>query len=213
MHVYLGRCPGSSFEHESSLESCENIRPGSSCWKVKVSARSAFESSLTLIVTRPDQLVLHDDPAFMPDNLYPVIDMDMNYSMLESSQATLDTSIALSDAHHTSSQSSQGDLAIPQLEMPSAGSSGFDFGSFEFPGPVPGSPSHRFAIDNPDDVGFTMQPEFIFDEDGNFIDLSAPIEPLQPQSGITPGAQSEYQVVGQVAQQAAPASDEPVSAF
>ena len=134
----------------------------------------------------------------MPDDLYPMMDLDMDFSMLDSSQGTLHTSSGASGVQHVSSQSSEGGLAIPPLDIPASGSSGIDLGPFEFPGSVPGSTSRRMVIET-EDVGFLPDVDFNFDEEGNLVDLSAPIEPALLQSGaLNP---SDLQVTGNVLEQ------------
>ena len=140
-------------------------------------ARYNFRFNLILLrlrrFLRPDQLVLLDDPAFVPDNIYPMMDLD--FSMLESSQGSEHTSALLSGPSRLSSRSSVGSVGpFPGIEIPASGSTGAGFGGFELPGSMPGptEQERRITVET-EEGGFLPDVDFDFDEEGNMIDLGA----------------------------------------
>ena len=145
---------------------------------------------------RPDQLVLQDDPAFVPDNIYPMMDLD--FSMLESSQASEHPTALLSDPSRLSSRSSVDSQNLPGIEIPASGSSGANFGGFELAGPMPGpaEQERRITLDT-GEGGFLPDVGFDFDEEGNVFDLGAPDVAL-PEIAVPPRLRRESQLIERV---------------
>lgn len=114
---------------------------------------------------RPDQLILGDDPAFVPE-VMPELDMDFAMQDLSSSASSLRSSHA-SKGSHRSSLTSQGsqdggfNIVIPSDASPSSGRD-----------PVPRDRESRdrqsFGLD--DDLGLLPDVGFEFDAEGNLID-------------------------------------------
>ena len=100
--------------------------------------------------------------------------MDLDFSILESSQPSARSSSLLSKPSQPSSRSSPPVELLPGIEIPASGSSGADFGGFELAGEVPGSAGQERRITlETEEEGFLPDVDFDFDEEGNIIDLGA----------------------------------------
>lgn len=128
-------------------------------------------------MSRPEQLVVQDDPAFLPDFFFPTLDMDL--SILESATqgSSLVSSAMSAQSHRSSHSSAEGGkssvlgLSIPTSDTGNAGG----VGEFMFAGSDDGSAyrSSRPAALLNDDEGFLPDVGFNFDEEGNIIDSRA----------------------------------------
>ena len=118
----------------------------------------------------PDQLVLEDDPAFLPDLQGLDIDLSaLGISTLESSRF----SSILSPHSQRSSLSIKraGDASILGLILPSSDTGGVgDFGGFGLPGDdraLARPSSIRPSLLEDEDEGFNLDPGFTIGADGN----------------------------------------------
>ena len=119
--------------------------------------------------------------------------MDLDFSILESSQVSLRTSSLLSGQLHQSSHSSAEGEPLPQIEIPSS-SGGGDFGGFELADPAtePRGPERRLTFET-DETGFLPDVDFNFDDEGNIIDFGALEAALEPELPVLPRHRSELQ--------------------
>ncbi|KAI9852801.1 MAG: hypothetical protein M1838_005022 [Thelocarpon superellum] len=139
---------------------------------------------------RPDQLILQDDPAFLPEYALPRFDLDL--VALDLSSGASNYSSILSSSSHPSSRSSHAHLGPTTvgLEIPSSDVGGVnDFEDFAFPA-TRGSSIQRGGRDDlaplSDAVGgddFLPDVDFEFDVEGNVRDLF-PTERLTGRSGL-----------------------------
>ena len=119
----------------------------------------------------------------MPDDIYPMLDLD--FSILESSQLSLRTNSLLSVPSHISSRSSPGAGSgvgpLPQIEIPGSDSSGAGFGGFELAEPAleHAEPEPRVTIDT-EEMGFLPDVGFNFDDEGNIIESGAQPATAEP---------------------------------
>ena len=131
---------------------------------------------------RPDQLVLQDDPAFLPD--FDLLDLDLDLSLLEAStQGSSQRSSIMSGHSHQPSRSSNVDegRAMADLIIPSSSSGNVG----EIEGFVlPESEGGRGVNIIDEDGGFFPDVDFNFDAEGNFIELGE----VQPTPAGEPGA-------------------------
>jgi meiotic recombination protein REC8, fungi type len=110
---------------------------------------------------RPDQLILPDDPAFIPENLFPLLDLDN--TLYESSQASPDKHSPASSVSEPSSKSSDVPELALRIEIPESVS-----GAESAPFYIPGSFDHHgLAVD--DDAIMLDDPGFSFDTDGHYF--------------------------------------------
>lgn len=122
--------------------------------------------------------------------------MDLDFSMLESSQASPRTSSLLSGGSQRSSRSSLGMAGtLPGIEIPGSASSAGGFGGFELPGSAARSADrdHRTTFET-EEAGFLPDPDFNFDAEGNIIDLGAPATPAAPEHDIPLRLRSDSQM-------------------
>ncbi|MCJ1434419.1 hypothetical protein MMC27_003787 [Xylographa pallens] len=161
------------------------------CFYVLVDAQNAQNNMRTLLKVvktseldpeagkaRPDQLVLRDDPAFLPDIDLPSLDLDL--SLFENSTQGSSHGISIMSASsHLSSRSSDKDgeasvlgLLIPTSDSGNAGG----IGGFQ----LANSGSNATEIDHgiadvfSEEQGFFPDVDFNFDAEGNMIELEAP---------------------------------------
>ncbi|KAL8949608.1 MAG: hypothetical protein Q9222_004293 [Ikaeria aurantiellina] len=123
---------------------------------------------------RPDQLVLEDDPAFVPDMGLPGLDIDLRALDISTDEASRRSSLLSPPSQQTtlSSQSSI-DASMPGLIIPSSDDGGVgDLGGFNVPS------SDRTSVRRDTGMGelfheaeddFNLDPGFIFDDEGNLI--------------------------------------------
>ncbi|KAI9787869.1 MAG: hypothetical protein M1835_002624 [Candelina submexicana] len=127
--------------------------------------------------TRPDQLLIQDDPAFLADTALPSLDIDFANLDLTSSTASLRSSL-LSPHSQQSSQSSIQivDDSVFDLVIPTSDTGGIgDVGNFTLaqdePGPVPGDRHSDLGGPMHEDDFFFPEVDFEFDADGNQRDV------------------------------------------
>ncbi|KAL9637319.1 MAG: hypothetical protein Q9204_001923 [Flavoplaca sp. TL-2023a] len=137
---------------------------------------------------RPDQLILDDDPAFVPDMVLPGLDFDLANLDISTDASSIRSSI-LSTQSHRSSLSSQHtneermlDLIIPSSDDGGAGG----LGGFNIPSSDRASMRASAAAGDlmrEADDDFNLDPGFIFDNDGNLIPTGDDAIPLQADAG------------------------------
>ncbi|KAL8974252.1 MAG: hypothetical protein Q9197_001505 [Variospora fuerteventurae] len=138
----------------------------------------------------PEQLVLEDDPAFVPDMIFPGLDIDLA-ALDISTDASSHRSSILSPYSHRTSLSSQhaSDESALGLIIPSSDEGGDGaLGGFVIPSSEHASVRQSAGVggafgETEDD--FNLDPGFIFDNDGNIIDTGEGAAPLQPQSALS----------------------------
>lgn len=173
-------------QHPRTSQSRQNHRPRSGSWQRKVRARVA---SCCLIDTdrtlRPEQLLLEDDPSFLPDLALAPFDFDL--STFEASLTAESPLTSLSPHTPTTSSGTAfggpvGGLVIPTSDTGAVG----DIGGFI----VPGDDGLGAAAAPGDDEGFLPEADFSFDAEGNLLDFSvagAAPRPSVPGTGAAAG--------------------------
>ncbi|OJD35613.1 rad21 rec8 n terminal domain-containing protein [Diplodia corticola] len=140
---------------------------------------------------RPDQLVLEDDPSYLPDFALAPLD----YDDLDLELPSLTRSSSLSSLRHShgprrsiSLEDQQGGPVFG-IQVPSSDTSGFNgIGGFVVPGDEgPGTRVPGGSVLNVEDEGFEPGVDFGFDEEGNLVE-HASAEKLHrtPLSGTRP---------------------------
>ena len=129
---------------------------------------------IELNVVRPDQIVIQDDPNFLPD--FHIAGFDIDFSALDMSSASSSRkSSILSRQSLASSRSSQqgADISMPELLIPSpsAGSLG-EIGGFQLPSERSTTIQQHERLGRllDDDEAFNFDPGFTVDADGNLIE-------------------------------------------
>ncbi|MCJ1462950.1 hypothetical protein MMC07_001554 [Pseudocyphellaria aurata] len=122
---------------------------------------------------RRDQLILQDDPAFLPDLLLPGFDIDLSALDVSTDESSRHSSV-LSRHSQRSSQSSNkdGDESVLGLVIPSSDTGGGgEIGGYMVSNDDPGSIERRTEVGGflDDEDGFNLDPGFTVDEDGNLI--------------------------------------------
>ncbi|KAL8808536.1 MAG: hypothetical protein Q9182_000087 [Xanthomendoza sp. 2 TL-2023] len=141
---------------------------------------------------RPDQLVLEDDPAFVPDMVLPRLDLDLAALEISSDATSHQSSILSAQSHRTSiSSHDENDASMLGLVIPSSDDGGAgDLAGFVVPSSDRMSVRHNAVAEDlireaEDD--FNFDPGFIFDNDGNLIvtgDESPPLQADQAQIAV-----------------------------
>ncbi|KAL8716156.1 MAG: hypothetical protein Q9220_000061 [cf. Caloplaca sp. 1 TL-2023] len=142
---------------------------------------------------RPDQLVLEDDPAFVPDMGLPGLDIDLRALDISTDESARRSSLLSFPSQHTSlSSRSSNDASMLGLVIPSSDDGGAgDLGGFIVPSSDRASIRRDFGsggLFHEAEDDFSLDPGFIFDEEGNLIltGKDAPlsqIEQVQPMLG------------------------------
>ncbi|KAL9029451.1 MAG: hypothetical protein Q9196_002310 [Gyalolechia fulgens] len=133
---------------------------------------------------RPDQLILEDDPAFVPEMVLPGLDIDLS-ALDISTDASSRRSSLLSPHSQRASLSSQGTsnesalgLVIPSSEGGGAGElGGFVALSSEQASVRRSAGAGDLFVEAEDD--FNLDPGFMFDNDGNMINTGDDVPPTQ----------------------------------
>lgn len=120
-----------------------------------------------------DQLVLEDDPAFLPDFFRPGLDIDLSALNISTDNSSHRSSILSPHSQRSSLSSRQdGDGSMQGLIIPTSdtGDAG-EIGGFVFPGTNLASdrPSSRLRSLLEDEEGFNLDSGFKIDEDGNVV--------------------------------------------
>ncbi|MCJ1384907.1 hypothetical protein MMC17_008025 [Xylographa soralifera] len=161
------------------------------CFYVLVDAQNAQNNMRTLLKVvktseldpeagkaRPNQLVLQDDPAFLPDIDLPNLDLDLSLFENSTQGSSHRTSIMSASSHQSSRSSTKdGEASILGLLIPTSDSGNAGgIGGFQ----LAKSGSNATEIDHgiadvfPEEQGFFPDVDFNFDAEGNMIELEAP---------------------------------------
>ena len=144
-------------------------------------------------MSSPDQLILHDDPAFVPDMVLPGLDIDLAALDISTDASSRRSSILSPHSQRTSLSSEHAsDESALGLVIPSSDGGGAGhLGGFIIPSSEQASVRRSVGVGNlfgeaEDD--FNLDPGFMFDNDGNMIDLvkdvSLPrVEQILPAAG------------------------------
>lgn len=202
--VYLQQC-GYTLSDAQSMQAnmrvlSKIIRTASldpNAGKARFVRRTNLLSTMLTLTHSRDQLVLEDDPAFLPDMVLPGLNIDLA-TLDITTDASSHRSSLLSPQSLRTSQSSQqhSDSSMVGLQIPASDEGGFgDLGGFIVPSSDRASirPSGRFSelrreggqgIREEDD-DFIMDPGFMFDHEGNLIITGddAQAEQQQPATG------------------------------
>ncbi|KAI4111863.1 MAG: hypothetical protein LQ339_000322 [Xanthoria mediterranea] len=134
---------------------------------------------------RPDQLVLEDDPAFIPDMVLPGLDFDLANLDISTDAPSRRSSILSTQSHRSSVSSQHGNeesmlgLIIPSSDNGGVGGlGGFIVPSSDRASVRPSAAPGDLIREADDD--FNLDPGFIFDNDGNLIPTGDDALPLQP---------------------------------
>ncbi|KAL9116800.1 MAG: hypothetical protein Q9187_006671, partial [Circinaria calcarea] len=154
--------------------------------------------------TRPDQLVLQDDPGFLPDFSLPDLDLQLD-ALGTSTQASSKDASILSAQSHPSSQSSYKDESLPGLVIPTSdiGNVG-GLGGFQIQGSDRDSLQRAGLRDNllEEEGGFFPDVDFGFDAEGNLVDLNTEQQaPETVNRPTAPGLGSDSAARAQVRQE------------
>ena len=139
----------------------------------------------------PDQLIVQDDPAFLPELALPGLDIDLSALDISMDDSSRRSSL-LSPPSQLSSVSSthESDESMPGIIIPSSGTGGGgSIGGFILPGDDRSSAqrtSRMRSILGEEDEGFDLDPGFTFDEQGDIVfnDAGALV---QAESATRPG--------------------------
>lgn len=128
---------------------------------------------------RRDQLVLEDDPAFLPDFALPGLDIDLAALDISTDDSSRRSSILSphsllsSQSSHAGADESMLGLIIPTSDTGGAG----DLGGFVLPEASFSSAQRRANFGrllDDEDEGFNVDPGFTFDAEGNLIEDRPP---------------------------------------
>jgi hypothetical protein len=151
-------------------------------WQSSVCIHTSLQVFPSLMLARPDQLVLPDDPSFLPEFALPPpelladLDLDLDFNIPHSGDSQLLTPFG--------SQSSSQAGAIGPLVLPS--SSPGQLGGFQLLGDDgQAGPSGLLCVD---DIIQLEEPDFTFDNDGNLVE--------GPPSKAAPGTPAAHRGAG-----------------
>lgn len=136
------------------------------------------------VASSPDQLVLEDDPAFVPDMVLPGLDIDLAALDIATDASSRRSSILSPHSQRTSlsSQHTTDESALGLVIPSSDGGGAVDMGGFIIPSSehasIRGSAGMGGLLGEVED-DFNLDPGFMFDNDGNMIDTGEVAPPLQ----------------------------------
>lgn len=132
---------------------------------------------------RPDQLVLPDDPSFIPDLMLPGLNVDLSALEISSDIGSPRKSSLLSSVLVPSSKSSQFSDGQLHLNISSSDIDGLGAGASGFPSDIGSSARKETQFELPapfaEETGFLLQPDFEFDGEGNIIELTVKPTPKE----------------------------------
>ncbi|MCJ1404428.1 hypothetical protein MMC11_007653 [Xylographa trunciseda] len=161
------------------------------CFYVLVDAQNAQNNMRTLLKVvktseldpeagraRPDQLILQDNPAFLPDIDLPSLDLDLSLFENSTQGSSHRTSIMSANSIQSSiSSNKDGEASVFGLVIPTSdsgnagGTGGFHLADL---GSSTTKRDTRNADIFPEEQGFFPDVDFNFDAEGNMIELEAP---------------------------------------
>ncbi|KAF6219582.1 hypothetical protein HO133_004051 [Letharia lupina] len=144
---------------------------------------------------RSDQLVIQDDPAFLPDLALPGLDIDLSALDISTDDSSRRSSILSPHSQRSSlSSHAEADESMLGLVIPSSGSGGAgDLGGFILPGENVSSAQRSARIGrllDDEDEGFNIDPGFTIDADGNLVEEPTPGPGAALAGGIRLGSDS-----------------------
>jgi hypothetical protein len=145
-------------------------------------------SFATDIPFRPDQLILQDDPAFIPDFFLPGLDLDLSALDISPNLSSIPSSFLSPQSKAASASTQRGDVASALgLIIPTSDTgAGGDLGGFILP------EEHRSSVQRSirlggllegEEEGFNLDPGFTVDADGNLL-ITGSAEDPQRQDGL-----------------------------
>ncbi len=144
--------------------------------------------------TSPDQLIIHDDPAFVPDFALPGLDIDLSALDISSDSSRRSSILSLRSERSSLSSQPDADKAVRGLIIPSSDSGGAgDLGGFILPSDIPSSAQRSARIGGlleDEDEGFNLDPGFTIDADGNLIEENTSNPAAAPSGGVRLGSDS-----------------------
>lgn len=144
---------------------------------------------------RPDQLVIQDDPAFLPDFALPGLDIDLSALDISTDDSSRRSSILSPHSQRSSlSSHAEADESMLGLIIPSSYSGGAgDPAGFILPGENVSSAQRSARIGrlfDDEDEGFNIDPGFTIDADGNLVEEQTPQPGAAPAGGMRLGSDS-----------------------
>lgn len=123
---------------------------------------------------RPDQLIIQDDPAFIPELAMPGLDIDLSALDISTDDSSRRSSLLSPLSQRTSlSSTQQSDESLLGLVIPSTGTGGGgSIGGFVLPGEDRSSAqraSRLRSILDQEEEGFDLDPGFTFDDQGDIV--------------------------------------------
>ncbi|OJD28263.1 hypothetical protein ACJ73_00342 [Blastomyces percursus] len=129
---------------------------------------------------KPSQLVLPDDPTFIPDLMLPGLNVDLSALDISSDIGSPRKSSLLSSVLAPSSKSSQFSDGHLHLNISSSDIGGHGAGASGFPSDIGNSVRKEAQFELPaafaEETGVLLQPDFEFDGEGNIVEL--PVKPI-----------------------------------
>ncbi|OAT13332.1 Rad21/Rec8 N terminal domain-containing protein [Blastomyces gilchristii SLH14081] len=145
---------------------------------------------------KPSQLVLPDDPSFIPDLMLPGLNVDLSVLDISLDIGSPRKSSLLSSVLAPSSKSSQFSDGQLQLNISSSDIGGHGAGASGFPSDIGSSVRKEAQFELPaafaEETGVLLQPDFEFDGDGNIVEL--PVNPTPKDKCIAVSGRSATNV-------------------
>jgi hypothetical protein len=167
--------------HGTDASHCQDPCSRPKCWQSSVSTYRC-PTSHALNINRPEQLVLQDDPSFLPEFALPPpelladLDLALDLNVSRSGESQSLTPFGLQQSQSSSQTGALGGLVLPT-------SSPGEPGSFRLQGDNDAAdPTGFLGADDGFDLG---EPEFAFDENGELIEV-----PQAQRGAGTPAARS-----------------------
>ncbi|PGG97935.1 hypothetical protein AJ80_09611, partial [Polytolypa hystricis UAMH7299] len=142
-----------------------------------------------------DQIVLPDDPSFIPGLMLPGLNVDLSVLDFSTEHETPRRSSLLSSQLHQSSHYNNLSSDLVRLNLSSSSIGGGDAGGFGLASDMSSTGKKDLrTLDHPsafaEEGGVLFQPDFEFDEEGNIIELPARQTPQEASLGIPRGSES-----------------------
>ena len=139
--------------------------------------------------------MIQDDPAFLPDLALPGLDIDLSALDISTDGSSRRSSILSPHSQRSSlSSHAEADESMLGLVIPSSYSGGAgDLGGFILPAERVSSAQRNARIGrllDDDDEGFSNDPGFTIDADGNLVEERTPGPGVAPAGGMRLGSDS-----------------------
>ncbi|KAF2135765.1 uncharacterized protein K452DRAFT_303302 [Aplosporella prunicola CBS 121167] len=155
--------------------------------RAAIRAIKSVELDLEVAQARPEQLLLEDDPTFLPDFALAPLDFDLS---------NLEAPSPRSEKLRSSRSGSRSSISLEEqlpagpvggLELPTSDSIGGDLGGFVVPGDEgPGVKVPDAGALIAEDDGFLPEADFGFDADGNLLEFTGTDQPHHSTPGTAP---------------------------